>query len=213
MKILKEFLCCVGLIFALFVIVILIWLVWPSERVFHPTEFRSCELSGSLSNTVNLLEDKVKVLDGLISKAKEPFMYKYQKERYLKEIRNGKIRLEELRKSKNPAYLMPKTRILYMALVNLAKREGIEVRFTHGLRSQRQQNYIYAQGRTREGKIVTMTKNSKHTKGKAFDVVVIIDGKPNYQSRYYNKLGALGEMIGLTWGGNWKMKDYGHFEI
>ena len=28
-----------------------------------------------------------------------------------------------------------------------------------------------------------------------------------------NRINDLADLLGLTWGGNWKVRDYGHFEI
>ncbi len=52
-------------------------------------------------------------------------------------------------------------------------------RFTHTLRTNAEQNELYAQGRTKPGKVVTFAKGgqSMHNYGLAIDVVLIVDGK------------------------------------
>lgn len=95
----------------------------------------------------------------------------------------------------------------------LAKKQGIEFKVICGYRSQSEQDRLYAQGRTIPGRKVTWTRNSKHTQGKAFDVAVIKDGKITWERKDYEVIGKLGKSLGLTWGGDWKCKDMGHFEI
>ena len=98
-------------------------------------------------------------------------------------------------------------------LEGLAKENGIEFRLTSGYRSPAEQAKLYAQGRTTPGKIVTHLKHSKHNEGKAFDVVILRDGQPIWDLKAYAPLGELGKSIGLTWGGDWKMRDCAHFQI
>jgi LAS superfamily LD-carboxypeptidase LdcB len=95
----------------------------------------------------------------------------------------------------------------------LANKEGIDFKVICGYRSQQEQDRLYAQGRTTPGKKVTWTRNSKHNKGKAFDVAMLSHGKVTWESSEYQRLGQLGKSIGLTWGGDWKSRDLGHFEI
>ena len=49
---------------------------------------------------------------------------------------------------------------------------GIEVDVTEGYRSQARQDVLHAQGRSAPGPVVTWTRNSKHTLGRAVDVTV-----------------------------------------
>jgi len=60
---------------------------------------------------------------------------------------------------------------------------GIPVMITSTLRDKEYQEYLYAQGRTRPGKIVTWTHNSRHLpdasgKSRAWDFAVLKDGAP-----------------------------------
>lgn len=63
---------------------------------------------------------------------------------------------------------------------------------------------------------VSWTAKSKHLIGEAIDLV------PRSVVQYkgwspwhpdWEKLGAIGEAIGLVWGGRWRQRDLGHFEI
>lgn len=64
---------------------------------------------------------------------------------------------------------------LCQVLLNLAldeiKKKGVNPLIVETYRSQERQNYLYAQGRTRAGSVVTWTLNSIHTKKNAVDVI------------------------------------------
>lgn len=50
------------------------------------------------------------------------------------------------------------------------KKKGLNVLITETYRSQERQNWLYEQGRSRAGKVVTWTKNSRHTSRRAWDI-------------------------------------------
>lgn len=84
---------------------------------------------------------------------------------------------------------------------------------TETYRSPARQKYLYEQGRTRPGQIVTWTLNSKHASRLAFDLAV---SPPNalYDVAILNKVGAIARKLGITWGGDWlKNIDRPHFEV
>lgn len=91
------------------------------------------------------------------------------------------------------------------------KEAGLNIFLTETYRSQARQNQLYAQGRTEPGKIVTWTLNSRHTSRRAWDIAVI--GKDLYDMAVIRKAGAIGQSLGMTWGGIWSPPDYCHFEI
>lgn len=94
--------------------------------------------------------------------------------------------------------------------------EEIDYLITCTKRSQEEQDALYEQGRSKPGKIVTWTRNSKHIEGKAFDIVVIENGKPdwNITNPNWTRAGEIGRSCGLVWGGAWaRSKDYPHFEL
>lgn len=75
-----------------------------------------------------------------------------------------------------------------------------------GWRSPARQQWLYAQGRTRPGPVVTWTTQSRHTTGKAADVVwkdtrgrYRWDGPPEL----WQRLGHAARANGLEWGGDW----------
>jgi hypothetical protein len=98
-------------------------------------------------------------------------------------------------------------------LEELASKEGIIFRITCGYRSPEEQARLYAQGRTTKGKIVTKVKHSKHNDGLAFDVVIIKNNQVSWNGEDYFRIGEIGQALGLTWGGAWRMRDYCHFEL
>ncbi|WP_042472940.1 M15 family metallopeptidase [Bacillus ndiopicus] len=84
---------------------------------------------------------------------------------------------------------------------------------TETYRSQERQNYLYAQGRTRPGAIVTWTLNSNHKSRLAWDIAV---SPPNalYDALILSKVGAIARKLNITWGGDWQGSvDRAHFEI
>lgn len=94
----------------------------------------------------------------------------------------------------------------------------IDVIITQGYRTPAEQDALYAQGRTKPGKIVTYLRGtgknpSKHCLGKAFDICFLANKKASY-SGPWEKVGEIGVKCGLTWGGNWRdFVDKPHFEI
>lgn len=95
-------------------------------------------------------------------------------------------------------------------------RAGIAIFVTETYRSQERQKYLYAQGRTRPGNIVTWTLDSYHKNRLAWDIAAsTLNGNTNiYNTTIIKKAGAIANKLGITWGGNWKNNlDYPHFEV
>lgn len=93
------------------------------------------------------------------------------------------------------------------AFIAAAKKQGIDVLITSTYRDNESQNALYAQGRTKAGRIVTNAKagQSFHNYQLAFDFVPIVNGKAMWNDhRTFQKLGELGESLGLDWAGRWK---------
>ena len=57
-----------------------------------------------------------------------------------------------------------------------------------GVRTQEYQDMLYAKGRTKSGKKVTWTRNSKHILGQAADLVAFKDGKPSWDKKLYKEI-------------------------
>jgi peptidoglycan LD-endopeptidase CwlK len=114
------------------------------------------------------------------------------------------------------ATLLPEVQPYARALVTKAAANGITIKVISGLRTYDEQNDLYAQGRTKPGKIVTNAPAgySNHNFGIAFDIGVFEGTKYLDESPKYKAVGVLGTDLGLEWGGNWKsIQDEPHFQL
>lgn len=119
--------------------------------------------------------------------------------------------------SKDINDLHPALQPLCRQFLAICGQEDLDARILFTFRTPDEQDAIYAQGRTKPGKIVTMLdgRHSLHCwtfpgdtsrpASKAFDFgifrdnIYITDGDdPDYE-----KAGEIGERLGLTWGGRW----------
>jgi peptidoglycan L-alanyl-D-glutamate endopeptidase CwlK len=109
--------------------------------------------------------------------------------------------------------LSPRFRPLAFELLARCVEAGIAVMVVDTRRTAEEHAANLAKG-------VSWTTRSKHLTGDAIDVCPFAtwaavgadklswDGSdPNWA-----RIGAIGEAIGLTWGGRWSQKDLGHFE-
>lgn len=102
-------------------------------------------------------------------------------------------------------------------LLEKAAEDNIQLIVTDGLRTNAEQQRLYDQGRTTPGAVVTNAKpgTSWHNHGLAFDVAIYVNGRatwPNDQA-LWNRVGAIGQSIGLEWGGAWtSFHDNPHFQ-
>lgn len=88
-----------------------------------------------------------------------------------------------------------------------------DIFITETYRSQERQDYLYAQGRTRPGKIVTWTNSSNHEARLAWDIAVA-PPKTLYDVSTLTKVGAIAKRLNITWGGTWNDNiDLPHFEV
>lgn len=113
--------------------------------------------------------------------------------------------------------LRPEVAVLARKFLAAAKAQGIDLLVVSTYRDPESQDALYAQGRTRPGKIVTHAKGwqSWHQYRVAFDVVPIRNGKPVWSdAKLWNQVGQIGESVGLEWGGRWKgFVDRPHFQF
>lgn len=122
----------------------------------------------------------------------------------------------DARSEKNIATLHPNVQPYARALVLKAANAGITIKVISGLRTYEEQNIIYAQGRSKPGKIVSNARGgySNHNFGTAFDIGVFDGAKWIPEDPRYKAVGALGSELGLEWGGNWKsIQDEPHFQL
>lgn len=101
------------------------------------------------------------------------------------------------------------------------ERTGNELILTCTYRSIKEQQILYAQGRTTKGRIVTwvdgVKKKSNHNyyPSRAIDVAVVVGGKISWAEDDYKPIGLLCREMGLVWGGYFKdgKKDMPHIEL
>lgn len=97
-----------------------------------------------------------------------------------------------------------------------------DVQITSGSRSFKEQDDLYAIGRTKPGRIITNAKGgqSMHNYGIAIDIVIINrKGECDWRLEMYEMLWRVAKKKDLNkqwlcWGGNWKsFKDSAHFDL
>lgn len=124
------------------------------------------------------------------------------------------------------AKLHPKVRIeVYEAYLNVNMKlpKGVRLRITQTLRTNAEQDALYAQGRTKPGSKVTNAKGGQsiHNYGLAFDFVILLDKDKNgtFESTSWNidsnwmTVVNYFKNLGWSWGGDWKsLKDNPHLE-
>lgn len=137
--------------------------------------------------------------------------------------------------------LHPKLQTLCVKFISDCKSQNIDVLITCTYRSDAEQAELYAQGRTKPGRIVTKAKpgQSKHNHAEngrpaalAFDVVPLRYGKPVWGTagngidsdptddekddlELWQRVGAIGMNLGLNWYGREgaPFKEFPHFEL
>lgn len=96
--------------------------------------------------------------------------------------------------------LNPYVAKLCKQFIAACKKEGIDVLITSTYRDNESQNAIYAQGRTKPGRIVTNAKGGQsfHNYRLAFDFVPIVNGKAMWNdARTFKRARQIGESLGL----------------
>lgn len=114
--------------------------------------------------------------------------------------------------------LRPDVQVLARAFVKKAAEANIDVLIYCTLRDNESQAALYAQGRTKPGRIVTNARpgESFHNYGVAFDCVPLVSGKAAWDDdKAYAQLGRIGEALGLEWAGRWtgKLREKAHFQF
>lgn len=112
--------------------------------------------------------------------------------------------------SRKLADLSPRFRPLAYQLLAHCVEQQIPVRIIDTLRTPEEHAANLAKG-------VSWTTHSKHLDGDAIDLCLWDAGANKLlwdgADPRWEKLGAIGEALGLRWGGRWKQRDLGHFEI
>ena len=122
--------------------------------------------------------------------------------------------------------LHPELQEKFKLLQKKCAQKGIKIRATECLRTAKEQDALYAKGRTAPGSKVTNARGrdakSMHQWGVAVDIVIDMDADKDgdvdirdlYNVKLLNVVGKIGESIGLEWGGSWKsIVDKPHFQL
>ena len=112
----------------------------------------------------------------------------------------------------NPSY----EQLLLRVFRIMKDKHGYDMAILEGYRSPQRQNLLAAMGPS-----VTNAAafQSRHQYGLAADCAFVRDGKivisekDPWAMRGYQLYGEVAESLGLTWGGRWKMMDFGHTEL
>lgn len=105
---------------------------------------------------------------------------------------------------------------LLLAFRLMRQRHGYEMALLEGYRSAQRQTHLH-----QAGVIVThaAANQSYHQFGLAADSAfirdgrLIIDERDPWALRGYRLFGEVADELGLTWGGDWRLRDYGHVEL
>ena len=87
------------------------------------------------------------------------------------------------------------------------KEAGLNVLITNTVRDKEYQEYLYAQGRTRPGSIVTNGRTPTFhadTAGLSFDFCKNVKGQEYDDVKFFLKAAAIAKEMGFSWGGDWK---------
>lgn len=94
--------------------------------------------------------------------------------------------------------------------------EGLPVLVVETVRDLEYQASLYAQGRTKPGKIVTNQKIPSFHWDKvalAFDICKNVKGHEYDDANFFRRCGAIGKEMGFSWGGDWtSLPDKPHFQ-
>lgn len=127
---------------------------------------------------------------------------------------------------KDVTQLHPRLQAKFKLLQKKCAQKGIKIKATECLRTAKEQDALYAKGRTAPGHKVTNAQGkdakSMHQWGVAFDVAIDMDTDNDgdvdirdlYNVKLMNVVGKIGQSIGLEWGGSWRsIVDKPHFQL
>ena len=113
--------------------------------------------------------------------------------------------------------LKPHIEIMAQKWLSLCRLRGLDPLVTSTLRTDAEQAELYAQGRTKPGKIVTNAKprQSAHNFGLALDFVPMVNGKPEWNAKHphWLAIGEAAEEVGFEWAGRWtRFREFPHIQ-
>ena len=116
--------------------------------------------------------------------------------------------------SRDLADLRPDVCANVETLLKMCNAQGLNVLVTQTLRDDEYQAYLYQQGRTRPGAIVTQSRATTfHGKGLAIDFCRNIKGHEYDDAGFFRNVAVIAKAIGFSWGGDWtSFRDYPHLQ-
>lgn len=113
----------------------------------------------------------------------------------------------------DPKELLPSVRKKLEQWIEALEKEGIEVRVVETYRSPERQQFLLENGITKAKPF-----RSWHQLRRAWDAYPVINGKVAVEfteesKSAFLKMGEVAQKMGITWGGCWLSRDYGHFEV
>jgi hypothetical protein len=118
--------------------------------------------------------------------------------------------------SRNIDHLRPDVAANCKQFLKVCAARGLKVLVTNTVRDDEYQAYLYAQGRTRPGNLVTNAKKpSFHSDkaGLAFDICKNQKGQEYSDKAFFYACADIGKSMGFEWGGDWKsLVDMPHFQ-
>ena len=100
--------------------------------------------------------------------------------------------------------------------INKQLPKGVRLRFTHTYRSIEEQNKLFNQ---RPKVTNARGGQSIHNYGLAFDIVILKEVHSGFWKvswevdKYWMQVANFFKSKGFIWGGDWRFKDYPHFEV
>lgn len=110
--------------------------------------------------------------------------------------------------------LRPDVRANVETLLSLCKAQGMHVLITQTKRDNEYQAYLYSQGRTRPGSIITNSKTTTfHGAGLAIDFCENVKGREYADAAFFQNVAIIAKAMGFSWGGDWKsFPDFPHLQ-
>ena len=108
--------------------------------------------------------------------------------------------------SRDISLLRPDVSANCTIFLNLCSMAGLDVLITSTVRDDEYQEYLYQQGRTRPGQIVTNGRRPTFhwsEAGLAFDFCKNVKGHEYDDADFFKKAGAIAKQMGFSWGGDW----------
>ena len=110
--------------------------------------------------------------------------------------------------------LRPDVRANVETLLALCREQGLNVLITQTKRDNEYQAYLYEQGRSRPGSIVTNSRTTTfHGAGLAVDFCENRKGHEYDDPAFFKNVAIIAKGLGFSWGGDWKsFVDYPHLQ-